>query len=84
MSYHDHARFAFHELGTTRPAPIFYRTRTPLWQRIRPLLVLAIVMAATVAGTLFVIAKMHATEAQLERVHAQGMAVGMTTCGRGE
>lgn len=81
MSLHDHAWYP--RPNTARP--VIYRTHTPLWQRAwsaaRPWLVVAGLLLAIVVGTALVITRLQVTEAQLERVHAQGMAVGMTMCG---
>lgn len=64
--------------------PVVYRTRTPLWIRVArraaPWLLLAAVAMGLVSGTTLLIAKLHATQAQLDQAHLAGMALGMTTC----
>ncbi|MBI2770018.1 MAG: hypothetical protein HYX47_10370 [Burkholderiales bacterium] len=79
MSYHDHA-----QLFRPEPQrPICYRTKRTLAQRARPVLLIALVAGGVVSlvlATAFVIARMEATQAQLDTAHAQGMATGATTC----
>lgn len=64
--------------------PVVYRTSTPLWlrlaRRVAPWLVLAALVVALVSGVTLLIAKLHATQAQLDQAHLAGMALGMTTC----
>lgn len=64
--------------------PVVYRTRTPWWirfaRRIAPALVLAALALGLLSGTTLLIAKLHATQAQLDQAHLAGMALGMSTC----
>lgn len=64
--------------------PVVYRTRTPWWVRVvrraAPWLVFAALALGLLAGTTLLIAKLHATQAQLDQAHLAGMALGMTTC----
>jgi anti-sigma-K factor RskA len=65
--------------------PVVYRTSTPWWRRLARQA--AITLAATglvaflVLGTTTLIAKLHATEAQLNQAHLAGMALGLNACG---
>lgn len=64
--------------------PVVYRTTTPWWLRLvrraAPWLLLTAIVSGAVLGTATLIAKLHATEAQLDRAHMAGMAMGMATC----
>lgn len=65
--------------------PVVYRTTTPWWRRFaRRAAVAAAVLcvaALLVAATAALIAKLHATESQLDHAHAMGMSAGMAMCG---
>lgn len=61
--------------------PVRYTTHRRLaWRHLVRWLLLAAVVAGLVLATVWVIGRMHATDAALQRAHAQGMAVGMNTC----
>jgi hypothetical protein len=80
MSYHQHAQMFRPE----PQRPVRYRTHRTLLQRLRPLLLAAVVLglvAAIALGASILIARLQATQAQLDAAHLQGMAVGQTTCG---
>lgn len=66
--------------------PVVYRTSTPWWLRLvrraAPWLVITALVVGTLAATTLLIAKLHATQAQLDRAHLDGMALGATLCAR--
>jgi hypothetical protein len=79
MSYHDHAR-----MFTPEPQrPICYRTHRTLMDRVRPILVglvalgIVSVLALSCAA---VIARLQATDAQLDAAYLKGLAAGQTMC----
>lgn len=78
MSLHDHA-------WTPPPRPVVYSTHTPAWLRAwraaRPWVAFLLMVAFAVLCAATIITRLHVTDAQLERAHAQGMATGMTMCG---
>ncbi len=78
-SYHRHAQMFRPE----PQRPICYRTHRTLLQRLRPLLLAVGALAAIAAlalGAAALIARMYATQAQLDAAFMQGRAAGQTTC----
>lgn len=77
--YHRHAQMFRPE----PQRPICYRTHRTLLQRLRPL-VLAVgalgAIAALALGAAALIARMHATQVQLDAAFVQGWAAGQTIC----
>jgi hypothetical protein len=65
--------------------PVVYKARAPWWirlpRRAAPWVVLAVLALSLVSGTTLLIAKLHATQAQLDQAHLAGMALGMSICG---
>jgi hypothetical protein len=65
--------------------PVVYRTATPWWRRLARRAAIALViclpLVLLVLGTTTLIAKLHATEAQLNQAHLAGMALGLNACG---
>jgi hypothetical protein len=65
--------------------PVVYRTTTPWWRRLARraaiTLVICLPLVLLVLGTTTLIAKLHATEAQLNQAHLAGMALGLNACG---
>ena len=79
MAYHDHA-------WTFKPQPVKpvrYTTHRTLLDRLRPVLLVLLVVAVVTgmaSDTAAVIARMHAVDAQLEAAHLQGRALGQAMC----
>lgn len=77
--YHRHAQ-------VFRPEPqrpICYRTHRTLLQRLRPVLLAALgfgLVALLALGAAALVARLHATEAQLDAARLQGMASGQSMC----
>lgn len=59
---------------------LFIRTRRPWWQRLGGVLTLLAALVLLASGAALAIARMHASEAQLQAAHAAGLAAGMGTC----
>ncbi len=63
--------------------PIFYETQPrPRWGWLIAGLVAFMVLIALAIGAAVLIARMELNTVILDSVHAQGMAAGMSTCGR--
>ncbi len=79
MSYHDHA-WVF----KPKPQrPVRYRTQRSVWQRLQPILAICLGLGLAfvlITGSAALIARMHATQAQLEAAHLQGMAIAQSMC----
>lgn len=79
-TYHRHAL----HFRPEPQRPIRYRTHRTLAQKLRPLLLAAIgagAIALVVLGIAAIVARMHATQAQLDAAYLAGMASGQQTCG---
>ena len=65
------------------PRPICYRTHRTWWDRVQPAaiaLVAVLVLIAIALGVVALIARLHATDAQLESAYLQGLAAGQRMC----
>ena len=81
MNYHRHAQ----QLRPEPQRPTVYRTHRTLLQRLRPLVIAALAglgLALIVLGTTSLIARLHATQAQLDAAFLQGLQSGQQICAR--
>jgi ligand-binding sensor protein len=79
MSYHDHA----HMFRPEPQRPICYRTHRSLMDRARPILIGLVVLgfvAVLALGCAALIARLQATDAQLDAAYLEGLAAGQTMC----
>jgi hypothetical protein len=76
----DRITVTLHAMPTVTPLSVKL-ARAGMW--LAQVIVAALVVFAILTGTLAVIAKMHATDAQLDTAFMQGMAAGHQLCPRG-